>query len=187
MNSRPSEPHSNTHTYEIQWSPGCPFRVFLAEGRYTVRYDGKERIETFLPTGAYQLDLRPGLALDFELSNIPGKDGKLRISLSARGEGVHSFSIRGNNFNLADKPAGSWMPKRVSSPAGMPLRFDPNPGEQRPRRQGIVPPVLMRGGLASLVTSYTSLAEDLGSHGYVVVGYPLETLSTTQRSARAVR
>jgi predicted dienelactone hydrolase len=31
--------------------------------------------------------------------------------------------------------------------------------------------VLMRGGLASLVTSYTSLAEDLASHGYVVVGF----------------
>jgi hypothetical protein len=78
------------------------FRVFLAEGRYTVRYDGKECIETFLPSGAYQLDLRRGRALDFELSNFPGKDGKLQISLSARGEGVHSFSIRGNNLNLAD-------------------------------------------------------------------------------------
>ncbi len=81
------------------------FRVFLAEGRYTVRCDGQESIKTFLPAGAYQLDLRPGRALDFELSNLPGKDGTLRISLSARGEGVHNFSIRGNNLDLADNRA----------------------------------------------------------------------------------
>lgn len=33
------------------------------------------------------------------------------------------------------------------------------------------PVVLMRAGLAGLVTGYTSLAEDLASHGYVVVGF----------------
>ena len=32
------------------------------------------------------------------------------------------------------------------------------------------PVVLMRGGLATLTTDYTTLAEDLASHGYVVVG-----------------
>jgi dienelactone hydrolase len=38
-------------------------------------------------------------------------------------------------------------------------------------QQRSYPVVLMRGGLASLVISYTSLAEDLASHGYVVVGF----------------
>ena len=38
-------------------------------------------------------------------------------------------------------------------------------------QQSSYPVVLMRGGLASLVISYTSLAEDLASHGYVVVGF----------------
>jgi predicted dienelactone hydrolase len=33
------------------------------------------------------------------------------------------------------------------------------------------PVVLMRAGLAALITNYTSLAEDLASHGYVVVGF----------------
>lgn len=33
------------------------------------------------------------------------------------------------------------------------------------------PVVLMRAGLAALTTDYTSLAEDLASHGYVVVGF----------------
>jgi dienelactone hydrolase len=38
-------------------------------------------------------------------------------------------------------------------------------------QQGSYPVILMRGGLAALVTSYTSLAEDLASRGYVVVGF----------------
>jgi predicted dienelactone hydrolase len=33
------------------------------------------------------------------------------------------------------------------------------------------PVVLMRAGLAALTTNYTTLAEDLASHGYVVVGF----------------
>jgi dienelactone hydrolase len=33
------------------------------------------------------------------------------------------------------------------------------------------PVVIMRAGLAALTTGYTSLAEDLASHGYVVVGF----------------
>jgi dienelactone hydrolase len=33
------------------------------------------------------------------------------------------------------------------------------------------PVVVMRGGFSGLVTGYTSLAEDLASHGYVVVGF----------------
>jgi hypothetical protein len=37
-------------------------------------------------------------------------------------------------------------------------------------RQPAYPVVLMRVGLAALTTDYTSLAEDLASHGYVVVG-----------------
>lgn len=38
-------------------------------------------------------------------------------------------------------------------------------------QQGPYPVVLMRAGLAALTTDYTSLAEDLASHGYVVVGF----------------
>ena len=42
------------------------------------------------------------------------------------------------------------------------------------------PVVLLRAGLAKLTTDYTSLAEDLASHGYVVVGFdvPYRTLVT---------
>ena len=38
-------------------------------------------------------------------------------------------------------------------------------------QQRAYPVILMRGGLAALVTTYTSLAEDLASHGYVVAGF----------------
>lgn len=38
-------------------------------------------------------------------------------------------------------------------------------------RQPTYPLVIMRPGLAALTTEYTTLAEDLASHGYVVVGF----------------
>jgi predicted dienelactone hydrolase len=38
-------------------------------------------------------------------------------------------------------------------------------------RERSYPVVFMRAGLAALTTDYTSLAEDLASHGYVVVGF----------------
>ncbi len=38
-------------------------------------------------------------------------------------------------------------------------------------QQHSYPVVLMRAGLAALTTDYTTLAEDLASHGYVVVGF----------------
>ena len=38
-------------------------------------------------------------------------------------------------------------------------------------QQRLYPVVLMRAGLAALTLDYTSLAEDLASHGYVVVGF----------------
>ena len=37
--------------------------------------------------------------------------------------------------------------------------------------QSRYPVVVLRGGLGALTTQYTTLAEDLASHGYVVVGF----------------
>lgn len=47
-------------------------------------------------------------------------------------------------------------------------------------RQRTYPVVLMRGGHSALTADYTSLAEDLASHGYVVVGFdvPYRTFVT---------
>jgi dienelactone hydrolase len=44
-------------------------------------------------------------------------------------------------------------------------------GAELSPRQRSYPVVLLRAGLAALVTGYTTLAEDLASHGYVVVGF----------------
>ncbi len=38
-------------------------------------------------------------------------------------------------------------------------------------RQPIYPVVIMRPGMSALTTEYTTLTEDLASHGYVVVGF----------------
>jgi len=44
-------------------------------------------------------------------------------------------------------------------------------GAEVSTQQRSYPVVFMRAGLSGLVTGYTSLAEDLASHGYVVVGF----------------
>jgi glycosyl hydrolase family 9/cellulase-like Ig domain-containing protein len=78
------------------------FRVLLPEGKYTVRCYAEEHAATFLPAGIYHLDLRPGRALDFEISKVVSSSGEVRIRLSARGNGIHSFSIRTDNLTLPD-------------------------------------------------------------------------------------
>jgi hypothetical protein len=78
------------------------FRIFLPEGRYSVRSQGEIRTVTLLPTGTYQLDLQKGRGLDFELSTASHKDGEVRIRLSARGQGTHRFSIRTDNLVVQD-------------------------------------------------------------------------------------
>ena len=76
------------------------FRVMLAEGRYTVRCGRHERTESFLPTGRYRLDLRAGQALSFEVAKVNSAPGEVRIGVSAKGNGVHRFSIRADNLLL---------------------------------------------------------------------------------------
>ncbi len=51
------------------------------------------------------------------------------------------------------------------------------------------PVVLMRAGLAALTTDYTILAEDLASHGYVVVGFdaPYRSFVVVLPDGRVIR
>ncbi len=55
-------------------------------------------------------------------------------------------------------------------------------------QQHAYPVVLMRAGLAALTTDYTALAEDLASHGYVVVGFdaPYRTFVVALPDGRVV-
>jgi hypothetical protein len=78
------------------------FRVMLPEGKYTLRCHGEEQARIFLPAGTYHLDLRPGQALDFEITKLSSGDREVRIRLSARGEGSHRFNVRADNLTLPD-------------------------------------------------------------------------------------
>jgi hypothetical protein len=78
------------------------FRARLPEGRYTVKCRGEELTTVYLPAGVSHLDLRPGRALDFEISTVWHKGNEVRIRLSARGQGKHSFSLRSENLTLED-------------------------------------------------------------------------------------
>jgi hypothetical protein len=78
------------------------FRAFIPEGKYTVRSGDARLTVTALPGGTHYLDLRPGHAVDFEMTAGESK-GVVKIRLTAAGEGVHSFSIRTDNLSV-DQP-----------------------------------------------------------------------------------
>jgi hypothetical protein len=78
------------------------FRATLPEGRYTVKCHGEEQTQVCLPAGVYHLDLRPGRAVDFEISTIWHKNYDVRIRLSARGQNRHHFSVRSDNLDVSD-------------------------------------------------------------------------------------
>ena len=48
----------------------------LPEGKYSVRSAGEEQTWTFLPGATYDLDLRTGQGLDFEVSKTHPAPGK---------------------------------------------------------------------------------------------------------------
>jgi hypothetical protein len=78
------------------------FRSTLPEGKYTVRWNGVEQPQLFLPAHAYRLDLRHDRAFSFELSKLKAGDRDVLIRLTAQGNGRHRFSLRTNNLKLAD-------------------------------------------------------------------------------------
>ncbi len=80
--------------------PGGRFRALLPEGKYTVRCNGEEQTRTFLPGATYDLDLRTGSGLDFEVSKDTSGAGEVTIKVSARGNGPHRFAIRAENLTL---------------------------------------------------------------------------------------
>ncbi len=78
------------------------FRVMLPEGKYTVRSDEERQTQTFLPGATYRLDLRPGRALDFDVSGESSTSGEVTIKVTARGSGSHRFVLRTDNLALTD-------------------------------------------------------------------------------------
>ncbi|HEX2695533.1 MAG TPA: hypothetical protein VHP61_07240, partial [Acidobacteriota bacterium] len=78
------------------------FRAMVPEGTYTVHGQGQDVERIFLPAAIYELDLRPGRALDFEISGNMSDTGEAVIKLTARGSGTHRFAIRADNLTLSD-------------------------------------------------------------------------------------
>ncbi len=76
------------------------FKVMLPQGHYTVRSGDTEIDQIFLPARDYQLDLRQGEMVDFKISQATSEKGEVSISLTARGSGIHKFSIRAENISL---------------------------------------------------------------------------------------
>jgi hypothetical protein len=77
------------------------FKVMLPEGKYTVIGNGVSQTQTFLPGSNYNLDLRSGNFLSYEVSKTVSAAGELVIKVNARGNGKHSFNIRTDNLTLS--------------------------------------------------------------------------------------
>jgi hypothetical protein len=87
---------------EVQPDPATGiFHVSLPEGKYTVRGNGQEMARTFLPGGMYRLDLRPGQAWDFELSQETFAVGEVVIKATVRGSGAHRLRLRADNLTFS--------------------------------------------------------------------------------------
>jgi hypothetical protein len=78
------------------------FRATLPQGHYLIRANGIELRRTLLPGMTYDLDLRPGHTVDFQLSQVTSQAGEVTITLIARGDGPHRFAVRAENLRLGE-------------------------------------------------------------------------------------
>jgi hypothetical protein len=74
----------------------------LPQGHYLIRENGIDLHRTLLSGVTYDLDLRPGRAVDFQLSQATSKAGEVTITVTARGEGKHHFAVRTENLRLGE-------------------------------------------------------------------------------------
>ncbi len=106
--SSPVEFQETSYGQRVEVKPDSAsgwFRAMLPEGKYTVRSGGEGQTRTFLPSGTYNVDLRPGRLLDYEVTKETTGAAEVKIKVSARGSGSHRFSIRTENLtvNSGDK------------------------------------------------------------------------------------
>lgn len=90
------------------------FRAMLPEGKYFVKSSGERQTRVFLPGATYNVDLRPGRAVDFDVSGETSPAGEVTIKVNARGNGTHRFALRADNLILD----GLW--KELTLDAGGP-------------------------------------------------------------------
>jgi hypothetical protein len=78
------------------------FNVSLPEGVYFVRCGSREFSRTFLPASDYELDLRPGKTVDFEVAQTTNKKGEVTIVLTVHGSGRHKFTVKTDNMAISN-------------------------------------------------------------------------------------
>jgi len=78
------------------------FRAFVPEGNYVVSSGAQRRNLTMLPGGSYSVDLRPGRAVDFTLSQQAAADGTVTLSAKVEGNGAHTITLRADGAEFAN-------------------------------------------------------------------------------------
>jgi hypothetical protein len=78
------------------------FRTQLPQGEYSVRQGSAHTTLTALPGGVYHLDLRPGHALEFQLSTENTAANEVKLHVHAAGTGTHTLEIRVSNLDMPD-------------------------------------------------------------------------------------
>ena len=85
---------------KVKPGPHGRFRVKLPQGNYAIRCGETVHNRTFLPAANYELDLRPGRTVDFEVSRITSPEGGVTMALTVHGSGRHSFAVRTDNVTM---------------------------------------------------------------------------------------
>jgi hypothetical protein len=81
---------------------GGRFHARLPRGDYVVEAAGQRISLALLPGGVYDLDLRPGRDLDYQLEHEAAGDGRISFKVLAAGIGRHRLSIRSDNLDIAE-------------------------------------------------------------------------------------
>jgi hypothetical protein len=76
------------------------FKAMIPQGEYLVKSNGVEKTLTFIPSGTYNLDLRPDNAFNFEVSKVSSSKGEITFTARIQGSGSHKFSIRTSNLTI---------------------------------------------------------------------------------------
>lgn len=79
------------------------FRTFVPEGRYAVESGNRQLDVTLLPADSYQVDLRFGQYVDFDVISTTSERGDVSIELRAVGDGTHTFELRTDNLNVSQR------------------------------------------------------------------------------------
>ncbi|MBS0000056.1 MAG: glycoside hydrolase family 9 protein [Cyclobacteriaceae bacterium] len=76
------------------------FRAMIPEGRYSIISGNESTNRNFLPGGIYDLVLKPGRVMDFDLKADVNEKKDIRIRVSGSGSGDHFLDIRVENLNI---------------------------------------------------------------------------------------